>query len=127
VHPIAAVQNEYSLLYRKDGEETLRTTRELGIALVAYAPLGRSMLSGAVRAKADVPEGDRRLAHPRFQGENLDRNLELVAKLEKIGRRRSAPSGSSCSPGCWRKARTSSRFRDQAQAARGRESSLPLK
>src|SRR5688572_15172599 len=66
VHPIAAVQNEYSLLYRKEGEETLKATRELGIALVPYAPLGRSMLSGAVRSKADVPEGDRRLQHPRF-------------------------------------------------------------
>jgi aryl-alcohol dehydrogenase-like predicted oxidoreductase len=86
VHPIAAVQNEYSLLYREDGEETLRTTRELGITLVAYAPLGRSMLGGAVRNKADVPEGDRRLAHPRFQGENLDKNLGLVAKLEKIAK-----------------------------------------
>jgi aryl-alcohol dehydrogenase-like predicted oxidoreductase len=86
IHPIAAVQNEYSLLYRKDGEETLRTTRELGITLVAYAPLGRSMLSGAVRSKADVPEGDRRLAHPRFQGDNLDKNLEIVARLGKLAK-----------------------------------------
>jgi aryl-alcohol dehydrogenase-like predicted oxidoreductase len=84
VHPIAAVQNEYSLLYRTDGEETLRATRELGIALVPYAPLGRSMLTGSVHGKQDLPEGDRRLAHPRFQGENLDRNVALLAKLEKI-------------------------------------------
>jgi aryl-alcohol dehydrogenase-like predicted oxidoreductase len=55
VHPIAAVQNEYSLLYRKDGEETLGATRELGIAMVAYAPLGRSMLTGSVRGKTDLP------------------------------------------------------------------------
>ena len=48
--------------------------RELGIALVAYAPLGRSMLTGTVHGKADLPEGDRRLAHPRFQGESLDKN-----------------------------------------------------
>jgi aryl-alcohol dehydrogenase-like predicted oxidoreductase len=84
VHPIAAVQNEYSLLYRKDGEETLKACRELGIALVPYAPLGRSMLTGTVRGKADLPEGDRRLAHPRFQGDALDKNVALVKKLETI-------------------------------------------
>jgi aryl-alcohol dehydrogenase-like predicted oxidoreductase len=86
VHPIAAVQNEYSLLYRTDGEETIATTRKLGIAFVAYAPLGRSMLTGTVHGKADVPEGDRRLQHPRFQGENLDKNVELVLRLEQISK-----------------------------------------
>lgn len=84
VHPIAAVQNEYSLLYRTDGEKTLDTTRALGISLVAYAPLGRSMLTGTVKGKADLPEGDRRLAHPRFQGESLDKNVALVNKLNAI-------------------------------------------
>src|SRR3954470_4346458 len=86
IHPITAVQNEYSLLYRQEGEETLATTRELGIALVAYAPLGRSMLTGSVHGKSDLPEGDRRLAHPRFQGEHLERNVQLVARLEAIAR-----------------------------------------
>src|SRR5687768_13076218 len=86
VHPIAAVQNEYSLLFRTDGEETLKGTRELGISLVAYAPLGRSMLTGSVHGKADLPEGDRRLQHPRFQGENLDRNVQIVARLEAIAK-----------------------------------------
>jgi len=86
VHPIAAVQNEYSLLYRKEGEETLQATRELGITLVAYAPLGRSMLTGSVHGKADLPEGDRRLQHPRFQGENLDKNVQIVARIEAIAR-----------------------------------------
>lgn len=86
VHPIAAVQNEYSLLYRKEGEETLKATRELGITLVAYAPLGRSLLTGSVHGKADLPEGDRRLAHPRFQGENLDKNVEIVKRIEAIAR-----------------------------------------
>lgn len=86
VHPIAAVQNEYSLLYRKEGEETLQACRELGITLVAYAPLGRSLLTGSVHGKADLPEGDRRLQHPRFQGENLDKNVQLVAKLEAIAK-----------------------------------------
>ena len=84
VHPIAAVQNEYSLLFRAEGEETRQATRELVITLVAYAPLGRSMLTGSVHGKSDLPEGDRRLQHPRFQGENLDRNVEIVARLEAI-------------------------------------------
>ena len=88
VHPIAAVQNEFSLLYRAEGEETLRTTRELGITLVAYAPLGRSLLTGSVHGKADLPEGDRRLQHPRFQGENLDRNVQIVARLEAIAKQK---------------------------------------
>jgi aryl-alcohol dehydrogenase-like predicted oxidoreductase len=86
VHPIAVVQNEYSLLYRKEGEETLAACRELGITLVAYAPLGRSLLTGSVHGKSDLPEGDRRLQHPRFQGENLDRNVQIVAKLEAIAK-----------------------------------------
>ena len=84
IHPIAAVQNEYSLLYRKEGEQTLRACRELGIALVAYAPLGRSLLTGSVHGKQDVPEGDRRLQHPRFQGSNLDRNVSILKKLKSI-------------------------------------------
>jgi aryl-alcohol dehydrogenase-like predicted oxidoreductase len=86
VHPIAAVQNEFSLLYRAEGEETLRATRELGITLVAYAPLGRSLLTGSVHGKADLPEGDRRLQHPRFQGENLDKNVQIVARLEALSK-----------------------------------------
>ena len=88
VHPIAAVQNEYSLLYRKEGEETLRATRELGITLVAYAPLGRSLLTGTVHGKEDLPEGDRRLAHPRFQGENLDKNVDIVKRLEALAKQK---------------------------------------
>src|SRR5262245_27058438 len=92
VHPIAAVQNEFSLMYRREGEETLRATRELGITLVAYAPLGRSMLTGSVHGKQDLPEGDRRLQHPRFQGENLDKNVEIAKRLEAIAK------GKHCTP-----------------------------
>src|SRR5258707_1194701 len=76
--------NEYSLLYRAEGEETLKATRELGISFVAYAPLGRSMLTGSVKGKADLPEGDRRLAHPRFQAEHLDKNVKIVKRLEEM-------------------------------------------
>src|SRR5688572_11124954 len=88
VHPIAAVQNEYSLLYRPEGEETLKAIRDLNITLVPYAPLGRSMLTGTVHGKSDLPEGDRRLQHPRFQGENLERNVAIVARIEEIAKQK---------------------------------------
>lgn len=82
-HPIAAVQTEYSLLYRVEAEETRRTTRELGIAFVAYSPLGRGFLTGAIREPEDL-KGDRRGQHPRFQAANFAHNRALVAGLEAI-------------------------------------------
>lgn len=85
VHPIAAVQTEYSLMYRIEAEETLKVTRELGISFVAYSPLGRSFLTGAVRSPDEV-KGDRRMEHPRFQGENFAKNMELVARVEAIAK-----------------------------------------
>jgi aryl-alcohol dehydrogenase-like predicted oxidoreductase len=88
VHPIAAVQTEYSLLYRVEAEETLRTTRELGIAFVAYSPLGRGFLTGAIRSAADIA-GDRRGQHPRFMAENFARNRALVERVEAIAREKS--------------------------------------
>ena len=84
IHPIAAVQNEYSLLYREDAEEALATTRELGISFVAYSPLGRSLLTGGVKSAEDIGEGDGRGRHPRFHEENLARNVELVLSIEAI-------------------------------------------
>ena len=84
VHPIAALQTEFSLLYRTEAEETLPVLRELGIPFVAYSPLGRSLLTGRIRNVDDIPQDDRRRAHPRFQGENLTKNLELVRKIEAI-------------------------------------------
>jgi aryl-alcohol dehydrogenase-like predicted oxidoreductase len=93
VHPITALQSEYSILYRQQAEDTLPTLRELGISFVAYSPLGRSLLTGQVQKPADIPEGDRRLAHPRFQGQNLVQNIELVHRLEAIARERG------CTPG----------------------------
>jgi aryl-alcohol dehydrogenase-like predicted oxidoreductase len=86
VHPIAAVQTEYSVLYRVEAEETLKTTRELGISFVAYAPLGRSLLTGAVGAVSDIPEGDGRRRHPRFAAENLARNLKFAEQLKAMAR-----------------------------------------
>ena len=86
VHPIAAVQSEYSLLYRVEAEETLRTTRELGISFVAYSPLGRSLLTGGVHGTGEIPPDDRRRDHPRFKDENLAKNLEIVRRLEPIAK-----------------------------------------
>lgn len=80
VHPIAAVQTEYSLLYREEAEATRAVTRELGISFVAYAPLGRGFLTGAIQTFGDID--GRRAAHPRFQQQNFDQNRALVAKIE---------------------------------------------
>ena len=84
VHPLAALQVEYSLLYRAEAEAALPTCRELGISVVAYSPLGRSMLTGTVKSPSDIPDGDRRRDHPRFQEANLVRNRELVERLEPM-------------------------------------------
>ena len=82
VHPIAAVQTEYSLLYRQEAEETRATTRELGIGFVAYAPLGRGFLTGAIQNFSDID--GRRAVHPRFQEENFAANRALVARIEAM-------------------------------------------
>ena len=86
VHPLSAVQSEYSLLYRVEAEATLPTLRELGISFVAYSPLGRSWLSGKVHALGDIPADDRRRDHPRFQEANFAKNLELVSRIETIAK-----------------------------------------
>jgi aryl-alcohol dehydrogenase-like predicted oxidoreductase len=80
-HPIAAVQSEYSLLYRVEAEEARKTTRALGISFVPYAPLGRSILTGQIQTPADIPEGDGRRRHPRFAEANLATNAALVQRI----------------------------------------------
>jgi aryl-alcohol dehydrogenase-like predicted oxidoreductase len=92
VHPIAAVQTEYSLLYRQQAEETLKTTRELGISFVAYSPLGRSLLTGTVQSVEEVSH-DRRKDHPRFHEENFEKNRALVKNIEIMARDKN------CTPG----------------------------
>jgi len=87
VHPLAALQTEYSLWARDCEAEILPACRELGIAYMAYAPLGRGLLTGSIKTVADLPESDRRRRHPRFQPENLARNAELVAQLEAIAKK----------------------------------------
>jgi aryl-alcohol dehydrogenase-like predicted oxidoreductase len=84
VSPISALQTEYSLWTRDPEDEILATVRELGIGFVAYSPLGRGFLSGKIRSVDDLDEGDFRRHGPRFQGENFDKNLELVRRVEEI-------------------------------------------
>src|SRR5881398_805176 len=86
VHPIAALQTEYSLWSRDPEEEILPTCRELGIGFVAYSPLGRGFLSGQIRRFDDLAPDDWRRSNPRFQGENFTRNLELVARIAELAR-----------------------------------------
>lgn len=93
VHPITALQSEFSLLYRVEAEETLPTLHELGIAFVAYSPLGRSLLTGRTRSAGEIPADDRRRDHPRFLDENLQKNLDLVKPLLEMARKKG------CTPG----------------------------
>src|SRR3954452_2845613 len=86
VHPIAALQTEYSLWSRDPEDELFATVRELGIGFVAYSPLGRGFLTGRWRTEEDLPQDDFRRHHPRFQGENFKRNLELVDRVNEIAR-----------------------------------------
>jgi aryl-alcohol dehydrogenase-like predicted oxidoreductase len=90
VHPIAALQMEYSLLYRQPAEDVLKVCRELGIAFVAYSPIGRSLLAGTVARPEDIPADDRRRQHPRFQGQNLEHNAKLVRRLADMARAKGA-------------------------------------
>jgi aryl-alcohol dehydrogenase-like predicted oxidoreductase len=86
VHPIAALQTEYSLWSREPEAEVLPTVSELGIGFVAYSPLGRGFLTGRFRSIEDLAPGDWRRNNPRFQGENFQRNLDLVAKVQELAR-----------------------------------------
>ncbi len=93
VHPIAALQTEYSLWSREPEEQILPTVRELGIAFVAYSPLGRGFLTGAFKTFDDLPADDWRRNAPRFQGENFARNLDLVARIQQLA------AAKGCTPG----------------------------
>ena len=88
VHPITALQSEYSLWTRDPEGELLGTCRELGIGLVPYSPLGRGFLTGRFASTSDLPDNDRRKAFPRFQQENFDKNLEILAKLKGVAARK---------------------------------------
>jgi aryl-alcohol dehydrogenase-like predicted oxidoreductase len=92
-HPIAALQTEYSLWSRDPEDEILPTLRELGIGFVPYSPLGRGFLTGRFRSREDLPEGDFRRESPRFKGENFERNLELVSRVEEIAAEKEVTAG----------------------------------
>ena len=93
VHPITALQTEYSLWSRDVEDEILPTVRELGIGFVAYSPLGRGFLTGRFRTIDDLPADDYRRNSPRFQGENFQQNLDLVRHIESVARqKRCTPS-----------------------------------
>jgi aryl-alcohol dehydrogenase-like predicted oxidoreductase len=93
VHPIAALQTEYSLWTRDPEDGVLQTTRELGIAFVAYSPLGRGFLTGQIKRFEDLAADDYRRFSPRFQGENFQKNLDLVARVELLAKEKN------CTPG----------------------------
>ncbi len=86
IHPIAALQTEYSLWTREVETEILPTCRELGIGFVAYGPLGRGFLTGTIASEAALPEGDIRREMPRFQGANFAHNAALVARLQELAK-----------------------------------------
>ena len=93
VHPITALQTEYSLWSRDPEDEILATVRELGIGFVAYSPLGRGFLTGQIKSPDDFEPDDTRRSWPRFQGENFQKNLELVEKVKELADEKS------CTPG----------------------------
>jgi aryl-alcohol dehydrogenase-like predicted oxidoreductase len=93
VHPITALQTEYSLWSREPEAEILPTVRELGIGFVPYSPLGRGFLSGRFRTPEDFPQDDFRRNHPRFQGENFERNLGLVERVRTIAEEKGVTPG----------------------------------
>jgi aryl-alcohol dehydrogenase-like predicted oxidoreductase len=84
VHPISALQSEYSLWSRDPEDEILATTRELGIGFVAYSPLGRGFLAGEIKKFEDLDASDYRRYSPRFQGENFEKNLHLVTRVTEM-------------------------------------------
>jgi aryl-alcohol dehydrogenase-like predicted oxidoreductase len=93
VHPIAALQTEYSLWSRDPEDELLATVRELGIGFVAYSPLGRGFLSGQIKSIDDLDQHDFRRRGPRFSGENFQKNLDLVEQVEKIATEKGISAG----------------------------------
>jgi len=93
VHPISALQTEYSLWSRDPEDALLPTVRELGIGFVAYSPLGRGFLSGSIRSLDDLEENDFRRHSPRLQGENFERNLELVDRISEIAEEKGVTLG----------------------------------
>ncbi len=118
IHPITALQSEYSLWELGLEDEILPTLRELGVGLLPFSPLGRGFLSGTVRTEADLGPTDARRTLPRFQSPNLEANLEIVTRIERIAR------GMGTTPGPGSTTRRCSRARPPAWCSRSPRSSL---
>jgi len=116
IHPISALQTEYSLWSRDPEQEIFKTTRELGIAFVAYSPLGRGFLTGSFQKLSDLPEDDWRLKHPRFLGDNFTKNLQLVKHVEEMAVEKTVPPPSWPWPGSCPRGKTLSPFRELKSA-----------
>ena len=110
VHPITALQSEYSLFTRDQEEEVLPLLRELGIGFVAYSPLGRGMLTGKLRSLDQLDDSDFRKSNPRFMGENFERNQRLVDEVEAIAAELGATPGQVALAWLLTRATTSRRF-----------------
>ncbi|WP_324274115.1 aldo/keto reductase [Blastococcus brunescens] len=125
VHPIAALQSEWSLWTRDLEAEVVAVAREHGIGIVPFSPLGRGFLTGALTSPADFAEDDWRRTHPRFAGEAFAANLRLVDAVRDLAAAKGRRPGSSRWPGCWRRATTSSRFPAPSCGATWRRTSPP--
>ena len=126
VHPVTAVQTEFSMWSREPEAEIIPTCRELGIGFVPYSPLGRGFLSGRFSKPEDLDEGDFRRSGPRFTGENLKANLALAQKVREIARARRASRRRNWRwPGCLPRARTSSRSPAPSGAPTSRRTRRP--
>ena len=124
VHPIAALQTEYSLWSREPEEEILATCRELGIGFVAYSPLGRGFLTGQFKRFEDLPEDDYRRNSPRFQGENFQKTSTLCTESRSWRSRNIALHRSWHWHGCWRRIKTLCRFQEPSGESISKKMSL---
>ena len=122
VHPISALQTEYSLWTREPEDAALPAARALGIGFVAYSPLGRGFLTGAIRSPDDFAADDRRRLFPRFQGDNFAKNLQLVEAVRRMAEARAVkPRAAGAGLGAVARGRRGAAVRDQAPDLPGRE------
>ena len=125
VHPVTAVQSEYSVWTRDPEDGVLDVLRELGIGFVAYSPLGRGFLTGAIRSTGELPDSDYRKTNPRFFDENFQHNLRAPTSCVISPQTSAPPRPRSRWPGCWRKVPTSCRFREPSGSHGLRKTSPP--
>ena len=125
VHPIAALKSEWSLWTRGIEAEIVPTARELGVGIVPYSPIGRGFLTGAYASLENLSPDDFRRYSPRFQGENLEANIKLLARVREVAEDVAAPPSSSRSHGCCIRATTSCQFPAPSARATSRRTPSP--